>query len=184
MKQRLEHLKYHVALVIIVLQILVISCASRYHLELYMTVEEDRRQIKVESTQYVWDAVLGNPYADNKLDEGIGHVAVVTTSTGLKNYQKGLWRGISTDEYLRCQLYMEVPLEVGPDTSVLTGKALVHILGRYELPIEDRVFLPKDGFYILDSIADEKLFFSVDGIFSNKSGEQLIFDGEFKVDTN
>ena len=170
--------------VIITLLILMSGCASRYHLDLYLTVEENRRQIQVESTQYVWDAVLGNPYADNKLDEGIGHIAIVTTGTRLKGDQKSLWHGFSSDEYLRCQLYMEVPPEASTDTSALAGKALVHLLGRYELPIEERIFLPKDGFYTLDSIIDEGLFFTVDGIFVNKSGERLRFDGKFKVDQN
>jgi hypothetical protein len=184
MKQRSEHFKYHVAVVIIALQILVSGCASRYHLDLYLTVEEDRRQIQVESTQYVWDAVLGNPYADNKLDEGIGHVAIVTTSTRMVGDKKSLWRGFSSDEYLRCQLYMEVPYVAGSDRTVLTGKTLVHLLGRYELPIKERVFLPKEGFYSLDSITDEELYFTVDGTFTNKSGERLKFDGEFKVGQN
>lgn len=166
------------------LLVLASGCASRYRLDLYLTVEGDRRHIEIESTQYVWDAVLGNPYADSKLDEGNGHVAIATIGTRQAQGGKSLWRGFSSDEYLRCQLYMEVPPDAGPDTTVLAGKSLVHLLGRYGLPIEERIFLPKDGFYILDSITDEALFFSIDGTFANKSGELLRFDGAVKIDQN
>lgn len=172
------------AAIVIALLVLASGCASRYRLDLYLTVEEDRRHIQVESTQYVWGAVLGNPYADNKLDEGVGHVAIVSIGTRQSQGKKSLWHGFSSDEYLRCQLYMEVPPNASSDTTVLAGKSLVHLLGRYELPIEERIFLPKEGFFTLDSITDEALFFSVDGIFANKSGEQLRFDGEVKVDQN
>lgn len=170
--------------IVIVLLVLASGCASRYRLDLYLTVEGDRRHIEIESTQYVWGASLGNPYADNKLDEGIGYVAIATIGTRQAQGKKSLWRGFSSDEYLRCQLYMEVPPDAGPDTLVLAGKSLVHLLGRYALPIEERVFLPQDGFFILDSITDEALFFSVDGTFANKSGEELRFDGKVKIDQN
>ncbi len=78
---------------------------------------------------------------------------------------------------------MEVPVSVA-DTTVLAGKTLTHVLGRYELPIEERVFLPKEGFYVLDSINDEALYFSVDGSFANSNGELLRIDGKVKVDQN
>jgi hypothetical protein len=184
MKQRSELCRGRSAVIVIALLILASGCASRYRLDLYLTVEEDRRHIQVESTQYVWGAALGNPYADNKLDEGSGHVAIVTIGTRRSQGVKSLWRGFAFDEYLRCQLYVEVPPDAGPDTTVLAGKSLVHLLGRYELPIEERVFLPKEGYYILDSITDEALFFSVDGTFANKSGELLRFDGKVKIDQN
>lgn len=174
--------RFRSAIVAIVLLALVSGCASRYRIALYMTVEEDRRQIKVESTQLVFDAVIGNPYADNKLDVGIGYVAVATTGTRLAGEKEGRWLGFSSDEYLKCQLYMEVPPEDDPSSVVLAGNTLVHLLGRYELPVEERVFLPKEGFYSLDSIDDKSLYFSVDGIFANKSGELIKFDGNVKID--
>lgn len=182
MKQSTDLFHCRLTLAVIVLMLVASSCASRYRLDLYLTVEEDRRHIQVESTQYVWGAKLGNPYADNKLDEGTGHVAIATIGTRQSQGEKSLWGGFASDEYLRCQLYMEVPPDFGPDTAVLAGNSIVHLLGRYELPIEERIFLPKEGFYILDSIADDAVFFSVDGTFANKSGELLRFDGKVKID--
>lgn len=184
MKQRSELTPWRTAVIVTVLLALTSGCASRYRLDLYLTVEGDRRHIEVESTQYVWGATLGNPYADNKLDEGVGYVAIATIGTRQAQGKKSLWRGFSSDEYLRCQLYMEVPPDAGPDTVVLAGNSLVHLLGRYALPIEERVFLPQEGFFILDSITDESLYFRVDGTFANKSGELLRFDGAVKIDQN
>lgn len=184
MKQPSELTPWRSAVLVIALLVLASGCASRYRLDLYLTVEGDRRHIEVESTQFVWGAALGNPYAGNKLDEGVGYVAIATIGTRQAQGKKSLWRGFSSDEYLRCQLYMELPPDARPDTIVLAGKSLVHLLGRYALPIEERVFLPKDGFFILDSITDESLFFSVDGTFANKSGELLRFDGAVKIDQN
>ncbi|MDH3891100.1 MAG: hypothetical protein OEV49_08435 [candidate division Zixibacteria bacterium] len=182
MKQRPEFPRFRLAVIAPVLLLLFLGCASRYRLDLYLTVEEDRRHIQVESTQYVWGAVLGNPYGDNKLDEGNGHVAVVTIGTRQSKGKKSSWHGFSSDEYMRCQFYMQVPSKADPDSTVLAGNTLVHLLGRYELSTEERVFLPKEGFYLLDSIADQSLYFSVDGTFANKGGEQLKFDGKVRVD--
>lgn len=170
--------------VLLAVALLSAACASRYRLDLYLTLAESRHRISVESTQYVMDAVIGNPYADDKVEVGPGNVAVVTIGTRGMRVEGHRWKALGFDEYFRCQVYLQVPPMPGPDSSVLVDRSLVHILGRYELPIDERVFLPREGYYIVDSVTDHSIFFTIDGTFGNKTGSQIELDGRFKVNHN
>ncbi len=170
--------------VLLAVALLSAACASRYRLDLYLTLAESRQRIGVESTQYVMDAVIGNPYADDKVEVGPGNVAVVTIGTRGMRVEGRQWEALGFDEYFRCQVYLQVQPWPKPDSSVLVDRSLVHILGRYELPIEERVFLPREGYYIIDSVTDRSIFFTINGAFTNKTGDQIEFDGRIKVDRN
>ncbi len=160
--------------------LLITSCTSRYRLDMYMTIEDNRRHVAVESTQLVSDALIGNPYADNKITVGSGFVAVVTFGTRLAGEKRSAWRGFSTDEYFLSSLYVEIPYGAAPDTASLIDKSLVHVLGRYEEPIENRVFLPARGFYVVDSLTDDGAFLTVKGTFVNNKNDSLSFDGRVR----
>ena len=170
--------------VLLAIALLSAACASRYRLDLYLTLAESRQRISVESTQYVMDAAIRNPYADDKVEVGPGNVAVVTIGTRGMRVEGHRWNALGFDEYFRCQIYLQVPPWPKPDSLVLVDRSLVHILGRYELPIEERVFLPREGYYIIDSVTDGSIFFTIDGAFANKTGDQIEFDGRIKVDHN
>ena len=170
--------------VLLAVALLYAACASRYRLDLYLTLAESRQSISVESTQYVMDAVIGDPYADDKVVVGPGNVAVVTIGTRGMRVEGHQWEALGFDEYFRCQVYLQVPPWPKPDSLVLVDRSLVHILGRYESPIEERVFLPHEGYYIVDSVTDRSIFFTIDGTFGNKAGSQIELDGRFKVNRN
>ncbi len=170
--------------VLLAVVLLSAACASRYRLDLYLTLSESHQRISVESTQYVMDAVIGNPYADDKVEVGSGNVAVVTIGTRGLRVVGHQWDALGFDEYFRCQIYLQVQPWPKPDSLVLVDRSLVHILGRYELPIEERVFLPREGYYIVDSVTDRSIFFTIDGAFTNKAGDQIEFDGRIKVNHN
>ncbi len=170
--------------VLLAVALLNAACASRYRLDLYLTLAESRQSISVESTQYVMDAVIGDPYDDDKVVVGPGNVAVVTIGTRGMRVEGHQWSALGFDEYFHCQIYLQVPPWPKLDSSVLIDRSLVHILGRYELPIEERVFLPHEGYYIIDSVTDRSIFFTIDGAFTNKTGDQIEFDGRIKVNRN
>ena len=160
------------------------ACASRYRLDLYVTAAEHRQRIEVESDQYVMDAVVGHPYADDKVAAGPGNVAVVTIGGRGTATESHRWHALGFDESFRCQVYVQVPPMPQRDTSVLVDRSLIHILGRYEQPIEERVFLPREGLYIVDSITEGDIFFTIDGVYANASGDRIQLDGRFKVSHN
>jgi len=159
-----------------------LACASRYRLDLYMTLDEARRHMKVESTQYVLDAVIGSPYAEDKVEVGDGSVAVATFGTRVKPAEKNKWRALSFDEYFRCQVYVQVGPIPEPDSSNLVSHSLLYVIGRYERPIEQRSFLPREGYYSIDSVTSTTIYLTIDGAYTNQAGEELLVDGQFSVE--
>jgi len=168
------------ALVVAVL----LSCAStsRYRLDLYLMLDGDRRRTDVESRQYVMDAVVGNPYANDKVEAGSGNVAIVTLGARGTPAEGHRWQALGFDEYFRCQVYVQVEPMPEPDSSSLVHRSLLHVLGRYEQPIEHRVFLPREGYFIIDSVTLRSIYFTINGAYANQEGEELLIDGRFNVD--
>lgn len=168
-------------LVVIGVTLVSLSCSSRYRLDLFMQMEDQRQRAKVETTQYVIDAKLGNVLAETKIEPGGGNVVIVTTGNRWPDQGGAGLSIIGYDEYLRTQLYLELPIQPRPDSFSLPGKSFVTILGRYDWPVEDKAFLPQEGFYLIDSIASGRLFMTVRGAFHNRNGAELAYDGRFKV---
>jgi hypothetical protein len=164
--------------------LLAIACASRYRLDLFLTLDEDHQRVKVETTQLVMDAVVGNPYADDKVEVGDGNVAVLTFGAPGAKARGKRWQFFGFDENLRCQLYVQIASMPEADSSTLVHRSLLHVLGRYEQPIEERVFLPREGYYIIDSVTYGSIYFTVEGAFTNRSGAELQLNGRFSIDRN
>ncbi len=166
---------------LVTLAALLTACSSRYRLDLNMTIGEESRKVKVEQTQYVMDADLGDPLADTRVRAGQGNVAVVTVGTRARRAEGDHLRFLSFDEYLRCQVYMQLPPMPRPDTIQLPDNSFVYLLGRYEWPVQEKVFMPVSGFLVVDSAFSDRVFISLDGEYHNPSGATLAFDGRMKI---
>jgi hypothetical protein len=168
--------------VIIALFVLVgAGCASRYRLPLYLDFDENRRTVKVDQTQYLLNARLGDPYQEQKIIAGSGKCLVLLTSTSGEKIDmpsKGL---LSFDEFLRIRLFVELPEHPAPVTIELTGHSFVQLLGRYALQPEEKIFLPSSGTMVIDSIAKSHLYATVKGQFANTKGWPLNLDGQFRA---
>lgn len=158
-----------------------LSCASRYRLDLYMEMEDQRQRVDVESTQYIMDAELGNILAETKVRPGNGNIVIATTGTRWPEGGKAGLSIIGYDEYLRSRLYLALPPMPQPDSFALEGNSFVTILGRYDWPVEDKGFLPREGYFVIDSIASGHLFMTVSGVFRNRQGLDMSYNGQFKV---
>ncbi len=169
------------ALVVAVAALISPSCSSRYRLDLYMQLEDQRQQVKVETTEYVKDAELGNVLAEAKIRPGSGNVVVATTGARWPGDGKAGLSIMGYDEYLRSQLFLALPAAPKPDSFSLAGNSFVTILGRYDRSVEDKAFLPERGFFLIDSIASGRLYLTVDGAFRNRNGVELAVDGQMKV---
>ncbi len=163
---------------------LLLSCISRYRLDLYMTVgDEAQRKIKVEKTEYVKGAVIRDPMAVEKLAIGDGNCVIL--HTGARGDRIETDRSetlmIDYDEYVRCLLYFELPGTLRVETLSLEGRSFVKILGRYQQSMENTTFQAVSGTLAIDSIAGRKLYCSIDGTYHNGAKEQLLFSGRLKV---
>jgi hypothetical protein len=167
----------------ILLLIVASGCTSRYRLDLFIDLDETRKRVSVEDSDFVMDAVLGDPMDDNKIIPGDGNMAVVTIGTRWKASGKAELSIVGFDDYLRMQIYLSLPQKPQTDSLPLVNNSVAEMLGHYEQSRAQRVFLARDGFYRVDSVAASKLFITLQGDYANSLGEVVSFDGKFRVDT-
>jgi hypothetical protein len=160
------------------------GCTSRYRLDLFMSVENQERKVKVESTEYIPSAALADPYAETKIVSGGHGVITVQTSARGQRVTEAFHGPFGFDEFLHCRLYLELDLPLKADSVSLTGRSFVVLLGRYGLSPDAKVFLPDDGYCVVDSVTRSELFASMHGIYKNSQGQPLTFSGRFKAKTS
>jgi hypothetical protein len=168
-------------LLLLVCSILLFGCASRYRLDLYLTSEGNQKKVKVEKTELLAGAALNDPYAGQKTIDGFATTAIITTGTRWQQPEDKRVFMLGFDEYLRCHIYIQLPQTPAADTIDLQGNSFVHLLGRYDLPAESKIFLPSSGTFVVDSVTSKHLFGTIHGQYENRSGTPLDFDGQFKM---
>lgn len=159
----------------------IFGCASRYRLALYMDADNSRKRLKIEQTQYLANAHLGDPLGDQKVISGKGNCLVLLASARGERADPAAPGMLGIDEYLKVRLFIELPDPLKTDAIDLKARSFVQMLGRYSLSPEDKMFLPHVGRMVIDSIAKEHLFASLQGEFFNSSGTPLRLDGQFRA---
>ena len=160
---------------------IIASCTSRYKYDLYQTADDIRRKVKVESTKYIPNRVLGDPNSPEKFIPGNGNTIVVTTGT------RGLTREVDTysvlrfDEYLRCDIYVEIDGPLKLDTIELKDNSYLWIKGRYDQSPGSRLFYPDSGQLSGDSLKSGRIYGTLVGVWINADKVPLSFDGYIKV---
>lgn len=173
---------YRRVLAILTLSVLAVTgCASRYRLPLYVHMDESRRTVKVDQTQYLLNARLGDPFQEQKIIAGEGKCLVLLTSTSGEKIDLPSKSLLSFDEFLRIRLFVELPDNPAPGTIELKGHSFVQLLGRYALQTDEKIFLPSAGSMVIDSIAKSYMFATVQGEFANTKGRPLKFEGQFRA---
>ena len=169
------------ALFFILPLLLTLSCTSRYRLDFYMVSGEQSKKVKIEQTEYVQGATISDPAADEKLTPGIGNCIILNIGTRGEQLQVSLSTLIGYDEYFRCLVYLQLPPEPKPDTINLIDESFVHVLGQYEIPHDQKIFLPDSGVLVVDSLAGKHLFATMTGYYRNQLDTTIAFNGRFKV---
>jgi hypothetical protein len=175
---------FRVIAIVFVITAALAGCVSRYRMEMYMVINNEQKKLKIDQTEYARDVVIGNPYADHKLLPGEDNCIILRTGTRGESYSTDMTQSlfIGTDEYLRTLVYLEVPGLPSADTIKLTDKnSFVQILGRYEQPTEQKIFLPTSGQLVIDSLSGNRMFCTLDGSYANREGNPLTYQGRFKV---
>ncbi|UCC44831.1 MAG: hypothetical protein JSU65_02590, partial [Candidatus Zixiibacteriota bacterium] len=97
----------------------VAGCTSRYRLDLHMTIAEQRKKVKVESTECVRQSQLNDAYAVEKLVAGEGNCIILHLGTRGEAVDVKKESLLKYDEYLRCRLYAQLPSRLEPDKIAL-----------------------------------------------------------------
>lgn len=163
---------------------LLFGCVSRYHMALYMVANDEQKKVKIDGTEYVTKVNIADPYAAGKLVLGDGNCIILKTGARGQKYQTDMTQSfiLGYDEYLRTLIYLEIPGSPGVDSIPLTDEnSFVQVLGRYEQSDEEKIFLPKSGSLVIDSISGNKMFCTLDGKYANRQGTPLDYVGQFKI---
>ncbi len=174
-------MKRHIILLIITLTAVFAGCASRYRMSLFLNMEEARRSLKIEQTQYLVNARLGDPYGEQKVITGDGTCLVLLTSTRGDKVELSSKSLLSFDEYLKIRFFVELPNRITPGAIELKGHSFVQLLGRYTLQPEEKVFLVDSGKMVIDSVVKDHLFATVDGHYFNAKSRPLVLEGQFRA---
>ena len=167
--------------ILIGLMIVLVGCTSRYRLDLFLIQDEQQQKVKVESTRYVRDALLGSPFDREKLATGKGTCMVIETGSRGETMDKGEQDIISWDRYVRFELYFQLPERPTVGNIPLANNSFAHLKGHFERTVEQKVYLAENGYLAIDSLTDDHLFATVDGRYENRDGESIRFQGQFKV---
>lgn len=158
-----------------------LSCTSRYRLDLFLVRGEDRTRVKVEKTEYLLGAVLGDPFSEDKVARGDGNCLVIVTGSRGKNLEARPEDVVTFDRFDRYRIFFQLPATVRPDTLPLKDNSFVQLMGRYELSTEDKMYFPLEGRLVIDSAAGNRLFGTLSGSFENRLKESVSFQGKFKA---
>ncbi len=167
--------------IIISLLLFLVSCSSRYKLDLYIVSEAGNNKVKVEKTDYISNVRLGDPFGDIKILPGESNVAILTVGSRGFTHQRDAEDFLTFDEYLRNRIYFQFPKPLKTGTFKLKNNSFIHLLGRYDWQAEDKIFLPLSGQVVIDSVTEKNLFGQVMGKYENRAKIQFEFNGQFKL---
>lgn len=162
---------------------LIVSCGitSRYRLDLFVASDDVRKKVAIEKAEIIAYAALNNPYEDYKTIAGAENVAIMTVTARWNQQDAEKFRLLDFDEYWRCKLFLELGDSIRTGTINLKEKSFLQLMGRYDVEVEDKIFLATAGSCSVDSLNSKSVFFTIDGKFTNRVNETLEFSGQFKM---
>jgi hypothetical protein len=160
-----------------------ISCTSRYTIDLYLVSGEKKIVAKVEQTQFAAMTILASPYADAKIVQGTGNTLMIGTgSRGEREGKLTQYDVLTFDEYVRYRIFLQLPMVVKKGSTPLTGNAFVERLERYDQPHEENIYMPESGNFIVDSLVSKYMYATFEnGYFANSKGSKVAFQGKIRV---
>jgi len=183
--RRRFHLRLRPVLLLVVLTLLlpslVIVCVSRYKMNLYLVAESQRKKVKVEQTEFIPGMELGDPTTGSTPHPGERDILMVATGVRGRRAESESSRLFSFDEYLRCRLFVQLPKDFTAGTIAAQKNSFVQIMGRFDQPLEERIYTGRSGSITVDSVNSKHLYASIDALYRNSLDDSLRFDGRFRV---
>jgi hypothetical protein len=170
-----------IVLIAAILTALISACSSRYRLDLFLTADEVQSRVKIESSEFAPRCGLGDPFSEIKTVAGTGSCLVLTLKGRGNEVVMAKENFLRFDENMTCRLHIEVPaLEKGKSLN-LADNSFIQRLGRYDIPAEEKIYLPTLGTLMMDSLAGDFLFATIHGRYATHGGKTLGVDGQFRV---
>lgn len=170
-----------IVIMLAVMTAILTACSSRYRFDMHLTTDEFESHVKVESSEFAEHCGLGDPYEEVKTVAGTGSCLVLTLKGRGSLGPQEKEQIVRFDEHVTCRLHVELPtLEKGRSLN-LVDNSFVHRLGRYDIPAEEKVYLPISGTMMMDSLSGDFLFATVHGNFATRGRKTLGINGQFRV---
>ena len=173
-----------IVLSIILMVLSILGCSSRYRLDLFLQTESFQKKVNVEQTQFIKDSRLADPLSDSKIILGNGNSAIITVSTRIKTKNEldtDIPQIFTFDNIWKSHLYLNIPQKYEIKKYELIGNSFINLLEHYELKSEEKVFLPRSGYYQIDSVTSSLMFLTIDGEFINQNNISVSLNGQFKI---
>jgi hypothetical protein len=148
---------------------------------MFTVVGNERSKIDIEKTEFYIGVVLGDPKSQDKVVVGDGSCLVLVTGGRGQGVEDKPQDIITFDRYERFRVFLQLATVPHTDTITLKGNSFVQQLGRYELGDESRMYFPTGGTLVVDSIAKNRLFGTLNGTYTNAKNDPLVLDGQFKA---
>jgi len=171
---------HNISLFVVVCSLL-LGCASRYRIELFLLQHDQRTKVKVEKSEYLIGTILGDAASSEKVIAGDGNCLAIVTGSRGRTIDSKAEDLVSFDRYDRYRIFLQLPPLPVADTIPLTGNSFLQQLGRYEVEVENKMYFPVEGVFVVDSLAGKNLFGGIDGRFENRLKDTVAFQGQFKV---
>ncbi len=168
-------------LTVLLLLGMLVSCTSRYRLNLYLIQGESRDRVKIEKTEFITEGVLNDPFAKDKVVTGRGNCIILLAGRRGETVETNISNLVGYDQYLKYKLYLQAPSRLESGTIPLTNSSFVQVLGQYDRTTEERMYIARSGTFVIDSVSGDHLYGSVNGSYQNRPGDELTFEGKFKV---
>ncbi len=166
--------------------LLIGACTSRYRMDLYLVDDFHRYKMQVDQTAFAPNTNLNsNPYDTPKVVVGEKNTVMIATGRRGAPEERVTELGLGIDEYIIYRIYLELPANLEAGNIPLAENSFVRLMKYFEIPVDEKIFLPVDGQFVIDSVRSGNLF----GTFSNarwenQNGIPVGFAGRvrFKID--
>jgi hypothetical protein len=170
-------------LLILITGLLLVACASRYRLDLFLIDEYDRYKMEIDQTVFTPNTQLNNPFDSPSVVQGDHNTVMISTGRRGGPDERISTFGFSVDQYIVYRLYLEFPLEMQPGSVSLVDHSFVRLMKYYEIPVDEKIFLPISGQFVIDSVRSNDVFGTFqEARWENKNGITVEFAGRLRFE--
>ena len=166
--------------------LLIGACTSRYRMDLYLVDDLHRYKMQVDQTAFARGTRLNSdPYGVPKVVVGDKSTVMIATGRRGAPEDRVTELGIGIDEYIIYRIYLELPADLTAGEVPLIDNSFVRLMKYFEIPADEKIFLPVSGQFTIDSVRSGDLFGTfTNARWENQNGIPVGFAGRvrFKVD--
>ncbi|MBN2227570.1 MAG: hypothetical protein JW763_09410 [candidate division Zixibacteria bacterium] len=172
-------MKYRKAIIFLLIGLSILSCRHRLKPKMYQII--DGQQMLMTSNDSYFHKNLHLLLDSAKVIPG--DYTVLITSHTLVDTGRTYIAGnvISFDDKYTYRLFVELPSELRTDSLNIADKSVGRLTGQYDLSNEQRTYICREGFILIDSVKNTGFHAVLSGLYVNPDHDTLQFRGNLKA---